>query len=148
MSSRSDPFEELERLMERMSRQFEEASTPWRPTESVPMLGGGVDAMPMDVATTDDEYVVTVDLPGFDRDDVEVRVTDDTLHITAERERELDEEAADFVRRERSFERASRSIDLPESVDADAVSARMRSGVLTVRVPRLELDESKRIEIG
>lgn len=148
MSSRSNPFEELERLMERMSRPFGEAPTAWHGDAPMPALSGDADAMPIDVVTTDDEYVVTVDLPGFGRDDVDVRVNDDTLRITAEREREFDEAGAEYVRRERRHERASRSIELPEAVDASSVSAKMDSGVLTVRVPRAELEDSREIEIA
>lgn len=111
----------------------------------MPAGGEDVDAMPIDVVTTD-EYVVAVDLPGFGRDDVDVRVNDDTLRVTVEREREFDEESAEYVRRERRHERAPRCIELPEQVDASSVSAKMDDGVLAVRVPRAELAGSREIE--
>lgn len=147
MSSRNNPFEELERLFDRMSRQFEEASRSWSGGAPFASWESDEESMAMDLVEHDDEYVVTVDLPGFEREDVDVRVTDSTLKIAADRERAVDEEEGEFIRHERRRRRASRSVRLPEAVDANAVAARMRNGVLTVTVSREEVEDSTRIEI-
>lgn len=147
MSTRSNPFEELERLFERMSRQFDEATGTWESGGPFSRWSAEGESMSVDLVDRDGEFVATVDLPGFERDDVEIEVTDHTLRIEAEREEMEDEEDETYIRHERRHESARRSIRLPEGVDKEAVSARMRNGVLTVTLPKLEGRESRRIDI-
>jgi len=147
MSARSNPFEELERLFERMSRQFEESSRAWEPMTPLGRWTSGLEAMAIDLVEHDDEFVATVDLPGFERDDVEIRVTDHTLRIDADREESAEEGGEEYLRHERRHESMHRSIQLPEEVDADEVSARMKNGVLSITLPKLEAEETREIEI-
>ena len=102
-----------------------------------------------DFVEHDDTFVVTADLPGFERDDVEVTVTDHTLRIEAERQttdREEDEEGR-YLRQERRHRAVDRSIRLPEEVDTDAATGTMRHGVLTVTLPKLVVEEAHQVEI-
>lgn len=147
MSARDNPFEELERLFERMSRQFEDATRSLESEELLRRWGGGGDPMSVDLVDRNGEYVATVDLPGFDREDIEVSVSDHRLKIAAERERVHDEDEERFLRHERQHTAASRSIQLPEAVDAEGTTAQMRNGVLTVTLPKLEATESRQIDI-
>lgn len=147
MSMRTNPFEEIERFFDRMSRQFEEDADRWESGEPFGGWSKGVDAMAVDLAERDDEFVVTVDLPGFTREDVGVQVTDHTLRIHAEREEQLDDEEANYIRRERRHSSASRTIRLPEEVETENVKAEMTNGVLTVSLPRLTTEEAREIEI-
>ena len=107
--------------------------------------------MAIDLVERDDEFVVTVDLPGFEREEVDVQVTDHTLRIEAEHEEVTDEDRMEgegrFIRHERRHESTRRSIRLPDAVDTANVSARMKNGVLTITLPRLEAEEAKGIEI-
>jgi HSP20 family protein len=143
MSTSGNPFDELERLFERMSRQFDEATGMWN--AETPF--GRMESMSIDLVETDDEFVVTADLPGFERDEVDIQVTDHTLRIEAEHEEATEEHEADYLRRERRHESVHRSIRLPDEVDKEAVEARMKNGVLTVTLPRLEAEEARSIEI-
>ena len=147
MTTRSNPFEELERLFERMSRQFNDATRTWE--EEGPFGGWRteMESVSIDLAETDDEFVVTADLPGFERDDVDIRVTDHTLRIEADREAATEEHEAEYLRRERRHESVRRSIRLPDEVDKDAVTATMKHGVLTVTLPRLAVEEARSIDI-
>jgi HSP20 family protein len=156
MSSRSNPFEELERLFDRMSRQFDDASRRWGSDEPAvwwesedpfDQWESEFESMAIDLAEHDDEFVASVDLPGFERDEVEVRVTDHTLRIEAEHEESTEESEENYLRRERRHESVSRSIRLPDEVDTDAVSASMNNGVLTVTLPKLESENAREIEI-
>jgi HSP20 family protein len=107
-------------------------------------------AFDLDVAETDGEVVVTADLPGFDRDEISVTVSDRTLTLRAEHEHSEahGDEGASYVHRERSHESVSRSVSLPADVDADAARATYRNGVLTVSMPVHDaFDEGHRIEI-
>ncbi|MFB6142830.1 MAG: Hsp20/alpha crystallin family protein [Halorientalis sp.] len=146
MSMRSNPFEEIERFFERMSRQFEEASQSWESDGPMAQWSRGK-SMAVDLVERDDEFVVTVDLPGFERDDVSIRVTDHTLRIEADHEEVLDEDTEDYIRHERRHESTQRSIPLPEEVDKERVSARMKNGVLTVTLPKVEAEEATQVDI-
>lgn len=150
MSARKNPFEDVERFVERMSRQFEDAASEWNADAGLDRwmgMGMGAGPMAVDLVEADGEFVVTVDLPGYDRGDVEVSVTDDVLRIDAERERETDEEEAAYVRRERRHDSAHRTLRLPADVDAEGVEARMTNGVLTVTLPKVEPDEPHHVDI-
>lgn len=147
MSTRSNPFEELERFFDRMSRQFDESSRMWESDGPFRRWASEFEEMAVDVVDRDDEFVVTVDLPGFERDDVEIRVTDHTLHIEAEHAEATEEEDENYLRQERRHESTSRSIRLPDEVDKESVTARMKNGVLTVTLPKLEVEEARTIEV-
>ncbi|MFO7926477.1 MAG: Hsp20/alpha crystallin family protein [Halobacteriota archaeon] len=147
MSTRSNPLEELERFFERMSRQFDDTRM-WDPSGSLGRLSSEIGTMAIDLVDRDDEFVATVDMPGFDRDEIDVRVTDHELRIEAEHEETLDEEEEGrYIRRERRRESADRSIRLPENVNTDNVKATMKNGVLTITLPKLEAEEARGIEI-
>lgn len=147
MNTRTNPFEELERLFDRMGEQFDEASRGWESDGPLGRMLSTAGPMAIDLVDRDDEFVATVDLPGFEHDDVDVRVTDHTLRIDAEREASLDDEEARYIRRERHHESTRRSVRLPEEVDAGNVTARMNGGVLTITLPKLDVEEVSRIEI-
>lgn len=139
----------LERTFERMSRQFDEAARAWDRGEAFEMSGLVGDSTPMDLVERDDEYVVTVDLPGFERDDIEVTMVEDRLHVDAERDEETDEEDENYIRRERRHRSVSRSIRLPDDIDAEGIGAKAKNGVLTVTIPRTHTEsESRNIEIA
>ena len=147
MSVRSNPFEELERLFERMSHQFDDATHAWESEDPFGRWKAEFESMAIDLVEHDDEFVATVDLPGFERDDVSIRVTDHTLRIEAEHEEATEETEAQYLRRERRHESTHRSIQLPEEVDKENVDARMKNGVLTVTLPKLQVEDARTIEI-
>ncbi|WP_158058474.1 Hsp20/alpha crystallin family protein [Halorussus halophilus] len=148
MARRRNPFDELEEMIDRMSRQFEDSMSSGDWTKF-----GGRAEMSMDVADHGDEYVVTADLPGFEQDDIDVSLREDVLTISAEHAEETEEAEEDdgrYLRQERRHQSASRSVTLPESVDETGVSATYTNGVLTVTLPKMEAEEedSTHIDIG
>jgi HSP20 family protein len=147
MARRRNPFDELEEMFDRMSQQFENVGRQFE--ESTEGLGwqGGTQ-MSLDVADRGEEFVVTVDLPGFRRDDIDVRLHDDRLHVDADREEETEEGDGEYLRRERSQRSVSRSVSLPEPVDGERVTAEYNNGVLSVTLPKVEgSEESREIDI-
>ncbi len=90
----------------------------------------------IDVEDADDAYVVTADLPGFERDDIEVQVENNTLTLRATREESTEEEETDYLHRERSTASLSRSVTLPDPVAESDASASYNNGVLTVTLPK------------
>jgi HSP20 family protein len=148
MMRRSNPFEEIERMFERMNRQFEEMNRSYEGRLPTMDRTGGVS---LDVAEYDDEIVVVADLPGFDREDIDLTVVDDRLTIRAERSGEEEAHAGEWVRRERRHQSVSRSVSLPAAVDEDRASASYANGVLTVTLPRVESvdeDEGHHIDVN
>jgi HSP20 family protein len=103
---------------------------------------------PMDVVETDDHLVLRADLPGLDRDDVNLEVKDGALTISGERKAEHEERTDGFYRVERAFGGFSRSMSLPEHVDAERITANFENGVLEVRIPKPEERKPHRVTIG
>src|SRR5579875_630589 len=95
-------------------------------------------APPTDIVESDTHYIVRADLPGVSEDDLSVTLDDDVLTITGERRAQSERREGGYVRYERASGRFSRSVRLPEGVDADAITARIDRGVLEVTVPKPE----------
>jgi HSP20 family protein len=145
MSARNNPFEDLERLFERMNRRFEDPDGMRTPAQLGRESASG--RMAVDLVDHGDEFVLTVDLPGFETADVDIRVTAHTLRIEAEREEATEEEAEQYLRQERRHESMRRSLRLPDEVDKGNVQAWMQNGVLTIRLPKAEAESTRSIEI-
>lgn len=143
MARRTNPFDDIEELFDRLSQQFENQSFG---QQSFGMAGAG--RINVDLADRDDEFVVTADVPGFTKEDISVRVSENTLSIDAEREQTTEEEEETYLRSERRRESMSRSLRLPEPVEEDAVSATYSNGVLTITLPKYDTGSGGRsIEI-
>lgn len=137
--SRRTPFDEIDRLFERMGEQFEDASQQWEGLSPQTISGSTAS---IDVVDQGDEFHVTAELPGFEPADVDLRVVDQTLHLDANRSDEMSVEEGNFVHQERSQESISRQVRLPEPVDPDDVTATMEQGVLSVTIPKSVPDSS------
>ena len=102
----------------------------------------------MDLVENDDHYVLKADLPGLTQDDIKIEFEDRTLTVSGERKSEHEAKKDGYYRVERAFGSFSRSLTLPEGVDAEAVTANFANGVLEVRIPKPEVRKPRRIEIG
>jgi HSP20 family protein len=102
---------------------------------------------PVDLVEAEDHFVLKADLPGLAEDDVALEVQDGTLTISGERQTEHEAGERGWFRIERSFGSFSRSLTLPDGVDADAISAQFDRGVLEVRIPKPAERKPRRVEI-
>jgi HSP20 family protein len=102
---------------------------------------------PMDLVETEDHLVLRADLPGVDRDEIEIEVKDGVLTVAGERRAQHEEKREGFHRVERSFGRFSRALELPKGVEADNIEASFERGVLEVRMPKPAERRPTRIEI-
>jgi HSP20 family protein len=102
----------------------------------------------MDLVESDEHFVLKADLPGMTEDDVTIEIRDNALTISGERKAEHEERERGWYRVERSFGRFSRSLTLPDGVDADAVTASFDKGVLEVTIPKPEQRKPRRVAIG
>jgi HSP20 family protein len=137
---RWDPFRDLEELQARTA-QLIGSALPAALTED-----GGVWAPPVDIEETDDAWIVEAEVPGVKREDVKVDMRDNELVITGEiKERERKGILRRRTRRVGEFEFR---VTLPGDADRDRVKADLHDGVLTVRIPKPEQAEPRRIEIN
>ena len=90
-------------------------------------------------------YVVHVDVPGMQREDVQVEVSDDSLILKGERKMERTEEGKRILMTERSYGAFVRTLPLPEDVNREEVSATFKEGVLEVRFGRVQVQKNRRI---
>ena len=102
----------------------------------------------MDLVEAEDHFVLKADLPGLGEEDVAIEIQDNVLTVSGERKAEHERKEKGFYRLERSFGRFSRSLTLPEGVNADAIKASFDKGVLAVSIPKPEERKPRRIEIG
>ena len=102
----------------------------------------------MDLVEADDHFVLKADLPGLAEDDVAIEVQDGVLTVSGSREAEHERKEQGWYRLERSYGSFSRSLTLPDGVDADKVEANFDRGVLEIRIPKPEERKPRRIAIG
>jgi HSP20 family protein len=132
---RPEPFSrEVDRFFDAFFGQSDRTGRRWVPA--------------MDLVEADDHFVLKADLPGLREEDVKIEVQDGTLTLSGERKAEHEASQGGWYRIERSFGSFSRSLTLPEHVDASAISASFNDGVLEVRIPKPEERKPHRIEIG
>lgn len=101
-----------------------------------------------DVDETDDEFLITADLPGVKKDDVSIEVNGRNLIIHAERHRDESGETRHRHFTTRYFGSYERSVYLPDNVDKDEISASFHNGVLEISMPKTEAEQSNQIEIS
>jgi HSP20 family protein len=101
----------------------------------------------VDVFDTQEAVVLKAELAGMDLDDIHIEVEDNVLTLTGERKLEetVDDERYHCV--ERRFGSFQRSLALPQHVKAEEVSAHYEDGILTVTVPKAEVEKPRRIEV-
>lgn len=103
--------------------------------------------LPMDVVETKDAYTVTVDVPGFDAADVSVSLQDGVLTLAGKAAHRESSKDGRVLRRERATTSFTRSLELPERVDADNIKANLLNGVLTVTLPKVAPPQPKTIPV-
>ena len=132
---RPEPFStEFNRLFNTLWEQAPVASQRWVPE--------------MDLVETEDHYLLKADLPGMKQEDVSIEWGDGALTISGERKAEYERKEKGFFRLERSFGKFSRTLTLPEGIDADRIEAAFHDGVLDVQIPKPEQRKPRRIEVA
>jgi HSP20 family protein len=93
------------------------------------------------------QFVIRVDVPGLDREQLAVEIDDDRVIIAGERVEEDEDRGSNYYRRERSYGRFTRVVPLPEGVDASQANATFDNGVLEISMPAPQRPESRKLEI-
>ncbi len=130
--ARWDPIRDLLAIQQRLDR-FAPGPAGWTP--------------PVDLYETPDHYVVTAELPGMSRDDVQIHLHEDRLTLSGVR-RERTLPCEEYHRIERGHGSFSRTFQLPVPVDGDHITADLRDGVLTVTCPKAGDQSTRRIRVS
>ena len=135
--------------------EFFEDFPPRRWMETFEPLGWkwpvGIDyerAFRLDILDRDKELMVRAELPGVEKDDVEVTISGDRLLIKAEREFEEEDEKEDFYRHELGYGKLMRTVALPVEVDAENIHAELKEGILTVTLPKVRVAERHTVKVA
>jgi len=133
-----DPFKELQDIERRIGAVLN-TNRPVQKVETfTPAVNEKID---------DKGYYLEVDLPGVNKEDIEISVNEGILTISGERKLQRKEEKENYTRIESFFGRFERSFKLPADADADNIEAKYENGVLKLFIPRRQKAEGKKIEI-
>ena len=128
------------RLSEIMNRLFDESFVGPRWVDAYA-------AFPVDVYTTEDEFVITAATPGLRPEDLNVEIQDGTVTISGEMKGEEVSDKANWLVQENRYGKFSRSITLPTELDGAKAEAIVKNGMLTLRIPKAEAAKPKTIKI-
>jgi HSP20 family protein len=144
MLERWDPFRDLMSIQNELNRLFGRTYGGGEPAPG--QTGSWVPAL--DVYETVDKFVVTVELPGIEPEDVEVSVEDSTLTIKGQREFFYKDATEDsFQRIERRYGAFSRTLSMPTTADTERVEASFDKGILTIELPKREEAKPKKVTV-
>ena len=137
-----------ERDMDRMMEDFfGRRIRPWWPERFFRTGELDVRAPAVDVFEEKDDIVVKAEIPGMDKDNIEVNLMDHTLTLKGEKKKEEEVKEENYYRSERSYGSFFRTVELPKDVHADKVKATFKNGVLEVRMPKTEEAKAKEIKV-
>jgi len=136
-----EPMNVLNQLRREMDRLF----------ETEPPSGGMVTAADwvpaVDIKETDKAFIITADIPGVDPKDIEVNMENGVLTIRGERKEEKEEEKEGYKRIERVRGTFYRRFTLPDTADAEKISAKSKNGVLEITIPKQEKVQPRKITV-
>ena len=137
-----NPFNEIRRMQEYMGQMF---------SFSFPMLenrfGTSVLSPVVDIVEEDDKVIITTDLPGIDKENIELSLRDNSLIISAEKGKEEETRKEGYIRRERALMRYYREIPLMNGMTENGATAELKNGVLTITLPKVKQLAERRIMI-
>jgi HSP20 family protein len=142
-----EPFNWLRRDIEMLSDNF------WAVAHLQPNLRSSEKDFPFvpdtDITETDNEFILSVDLPGLEEKDINVEIRDNILRICGEKRAESEQKDKNFHRLERVSGYFDRSIQLPNSISEDNIQASLKNGVLTITFPKTaeSINKAKHIEV-
>jgi HSP20 family protein len=125
-------FDELARTFDYMLSPFIPMKTWW--TSSIEPLS--VRAPLVDLVDKGDKYLIIADLPGYEKNDIEIQLNKDTLVLTTQKKSEKKQSNQEYLHRERTYSKSERVINFAEEIDPNKVEAKMNNGVLEVIAPK------------
>ena len=141
---RWDPFRDIVTMREKMNRMFEDvfagkaedkeiAPSSWSPA--------------VDIYETENEIILTAEIPGLDEKDIEIKIEDNTLTLRGERKFSKETKEENYHRLERAYGTFFRAFTLPNSVEADSIQAEHENGVLRITMPKKQELKPRTVKI-
>jgi len=143
---RWNPWNELVSLRERMNRVFDDSL--FRSDRRDDLMAMGTWSPAVDMFEKDDQVVIKAELPGLEKKDISLDLTNGVLTLKGERKHENEVKEENYYRREMSCGKFIRSFSLPGDVDANKIKAEFQNGLLTVEVPKPEEHKPKQIPVN
>lgn len=141
------PFEEMEKWFEEAWRRpFSVMSSRLWP--EMKGLEGGSLSPSVDIYAEGNELILKADLPGINKEDLEVNLTENLLTISGEKKKEEKVERENYYRFERSHGSFLRRFEIPHDIDTEKITAHFKDGVLEIRLPKTEEAKSKEKKIS
>ena len=145
------PFAEMARWehdMERMLGNFLAGrAQPLFDDRSWPGSGLSMREPNLDLYEEKDQIVVKAELPGMNKDDIQVSISDNILTLKGEKKKEEEDTGKDYYRSERAYGAFIRTLPLPAEINPDKVQAAFKNGVLEIRLPKSEEAKKKEIKV-
>lgn len=157
-----DLFSEMERMQEEMDRLFREmrggGARPLR--FALPEMAGAGELTPaipalrdfraplIDVSENEKTITLTAEVPGVDKKDIDIKISEDSVEIKVEKKAEVKEEKKGYYRMERSYRGFYRMVPLPSKILPETAEAKYNSGVLEITLPKAKLEKpAKKLEV-
>jgi len=102
----------------------------------------------IDISETEDQFLISAELPGMNKDDITINLENSRLSISGERSFEQEEKGKKYHRVETSYGSFERSFQLPDNVDEESISASYENGLLNISIQKSEQEVKKQIEIN
>ena len=144
--TRYSPLAPLRSIRREMDRFFDDI-LPLGWFEENEELMESVWAPRADMSETDEEYIISMDLPGVSRKELSVNMQENVLSISGERKKIEETKDQGYFRKERIYGNFYRAFTLPQTVKQDKIEANFKDGVLTIHVPKVEKTKPHKIEI-
>lgn len=141
---RWDPFRDMVSLREKMNRLFEDVFTGRGDDKE---LASSTWAPAVDIFETENELVMSAEIPGIDEKDIEIKLEDNTLTLKGERKFEKETREENYHRIERSYGSFYRAFTLPNSVDVDKIHAEHENGILKITLPKRQELKPRNVKI-
>ena len=140
---------------EMMNRMFDALDMELR---SIPLLSLGDDTTMkrtiqrrrqpfIDIVETDKEVIATAEMPGLNKEDIDINLTDDSLEISTNTKYEEEKKEKDYIYRERRSGSYYRSISLPSAIDVDSAKASYNNGVLEIKMSKTEIKKKTSLKV-
>lgn len=153
-----DMFDEFRRFQEAMNRMFEElwgVPAPGRlllppgerAIEKYEMPFANIRKPFIDIVETDKEIIATAEMPGLEKEDIKINLTEDKLEISAETRHEEEKREKGYVYKERGRGSYYRAISLPSPVDPDNSRSSYNNGVLEIKMPKTEIKKKTQVKV-
>ena len=140
------PMRDFMTVQDEMNRMFDQffAREPWGGDESMSKAEW---SPTVDISENKDEYLVSAELPGMKKEDVQITYANNILKIEGERQKEEEKQDTNYHRVERLYGKFCRTFQVPTQIQADKIAADFKNGILTVHLPKAEEAKPKEVQI-